>query len=179
MVDQTLDEAGWQHKVAVGDGDEAVPHRVEREARPARLADACVQVLHALDVSRSGLAVRGEHPTPVFCGEALQFGKTVPEDGGDAEEGLWVDRGAAVAFSASGFEAEIRARGLLCPTRRTASAGSGREAWRAAANLSYRLPAHGNRFTLTQEVALRESGLANGTEPATKHEIGFGTEARW
>ena len=40
MVDQPLGQAGRQHELAVGDGDEAVAERMEPEFRPARLADA-------------------------------------------------------------------------------------------------------------------------------------------
>ena len=63
MVDQPLGEAGRQHEFAVGDGDEAVAQGMEPELRPARLADARVEMLHGFEVAgRAGLGRK--HPGP-------------------------------------------------------------------------------------------------------------------
>lgn len=51
MVDQPLGQAGRQHELAVGDGDEAVAQRVEPEPCPARLADARVEMLDGFEMA--------------------------------------------------------------------------------------------------------------------------------
>ena len=45
MVDQPLGQAGKQHELAVGHGDEAVAWRIEPEPRPVHLADARINRL--------------------------------------------------------------------------------------------------------------------------------------
>ena len=61
MVDRPLGQAGRQHELAVGDGDEAVAQRMEPELRPARLSDARIEMLDGFEVAgRAGLGQK--HP---------------------------------------------------------------------------------------------------------------------
>lgn len=56
-----LGQAGGQHELAVGDGDEAVAKRMEPELRPVRLADARVRMLDGFEMAgHAGL--RRKHP---------------------------------------------------------------------------------------------------------------------
>ena len=74
MVDRPLGEAGRQHELAVGHGDEAVAQRMESELRPASLADARIEMLNFLKMA--GPADLGrKHPARRFCGESARSAK--------------------------------------------------------------------------------------------------------
>ena len=82
MVDQPLGQAGRQHELAVGDGDEAVAQRMEPEFRPARLADARIEMLDGFEVA--GRADLGrKHPAARLSCELLPLGEPALQDGGE------------------------------------------------------------------------------------------------
>lgn len=56
MVEQPLGQAGRQHEIAVGDGDEAVAWRMIPNFRAARLSDAPIEMLDGFEMAeRAGL----------------------------------------------------------------------------------------------------------------------------
>ena len=79
MVDEALCQAGGQHQLAVGDGNEAVAQCMEPEPCPARLADAGVEMPQALDMAGPG-SRRREHPGAGSLGEIVPLGAAALED---------------------------------------------------------------------------------------------------
>ena len=82
MVDQPFGQAGRQHELAVGDGDEAVAERVEPELRPALLADARIEMLDGFEMAGSAGLGRKQ---PALClpGGLLPLGEAALIDGGE------------------------------------------------------------------------------------------------
>ena len=82
MVDQPLGQAGRQHELAVGDGDEAVAERMEPEFRPAGLADAGIEMLDGFEMA-GGAGLGRKHPGPRLPVELLAFGAPALQDRGE------------------------------------------------------------------------------------------------
>ena len=81
MVDQPLGQAGRQRELAIGDGDEAVARRMEPASRPARLADARIEMLDGFEMVGSADLGR-KHPTACLPGELFPLGEATLQDGG-------------------------------------------------------------------------------------------------
>ena len=82
VVDQPLGQAGREHELAVGDCDEAVAQCMEPEFRPARLANARIEMLDRFEMAgRAGLGWK--HPGPRLPRELLPLGEAALQDGGE------------------------------------------------------------------------------------------------
>ena len=80
MIHQSLGQAGREHELAVGDGDEAVAQGMEPEFRPAGLADARIEMLDGFEMAgRAGLGRK--HPAPRLLGEPLPLREAALQDG--------------------------------------------------------------------------------------------------
>ena len=95
VVDQPLGQAGRQHELAVGDRDEAVAECMEPEFRPARLADARIEMLDGFEMAgRAGLGRK--HPSVHLRREPIPLGKTALQDGGNLAGDRELERLAAL-----------------------------------------------------------------------------------
>ena len=80
VVDEPLGQAGRQHEFVVGDGDEAVAQRMEPESRPARVADARIDMLDGFEMAARADLGR-KHPALRLPGELFPFDEPALQDG--------------------------------------------------------------------------------------------------
>ena len=110
MIDQPLGQAGRQHELAVGDGDEAVAECMEPEFRPARLADACIEVLDGFEMAgRTGLGRK--HPRLRLSRISFPLREPALQDGGKLSGDRELQRLAALGvLDADGHERHVDLR---------------------------------------------------------------------